>query len=224
MHEGVKADVFKKYSVSGGGYKLNVKCPHCQSTDRSRLLHLFFHLRTEVLHKKTRILHISPNEEVARMLCESETVEHVCGAIEPARFIQFNATRVDLQNIDFEDNQFDVVVCCHVIEHVQDDASAMREIYRVLKPGGFAILQVPLAINLRKTLEDPAAKTGKERKIAFGQVDHLRLYGLDYIDKLRNAGFRVVQDNPFENKWLSEEQLKKHRLDRIEDVIIANKD
>ena len=110
------------------------------------------------------------------------------------------------------------------LESTAGAISAMREIYRVLKPKGFAILQVPLALNLEHTLEDRTIKTNRERKIAYGQVDHIRLYGLDYFDKLQNAGFRVSRDNPFENKWLNEKELDKHRLDRIEDVIIAHKD
>ena len=100
----------------------------------------------------------------------------------------------------------------------------MSEIYRVLKPGGFAVLQVPLAINLDKTIEDKTLATDKERKLKFGQVDHVRLYGLDYFDKLKAAGFRVDRDNPYTNKWLPEKELLRHRLDPIEDVIVAHKD
>ncbi len=224
LHEGVKAKVFKTYTVAGGGYKKNVQCPNCYSVDRSRLLYLFFQLRTEVFQKKTHILHISPNKEIAKVLCEGKTISHVCGTIEPEQYMEFNPVYLDVQKIGFEDHTFDVLICCHVIEHVDHDDVAMREIHRVLKPGGFAILQVPLALNLEKTLEDKTLKTDKERKRAFGQVDHNRLYGLDYFDKLKNAGFRVVRDNPFQNKWLSKEELERHRLDPIEDVIIAYKD
>lgn len=224
LHEGVKADVFRKYQVAGGGYKLNVQCPHCGSVDRSRLLYLFFKLRTDVYKKQTRILHISPNHEIARALGENENVQQVCGTIEPEQYKEFNAVYLDVQNIDAEDNYFDVVVCCHVIEHVENDAQALQEIYRVIKPKGFAVLQVPLALNLEKTLEDKKDRTPKQRKVAYGQVDHIRLYGLDYFERLQAAGFRVVRDNPFHNEWLAKEELDKHRLDRIEDVIVAYKD
>ena len=100
----------------------------------------------------------------------------------------------------------------------------MREIYRVLKPKGFGVLQVPLALDLKITLEDKSLITDKERKLAFGQRDHLRLYGLDYFDKLQKVGFRIVRDNPFNNKWICEQELEMHCLDRIEDVIVAYKD
>lgn len=117
-----------------------------------------------------------------------------------------------------------VVICCHVIEHVDDDEKAMRELYRVLRRGGYGVLQVPIALDLEKTLEDKTLKTDKERKIAHGQVDHVRLYGLDYFEKLQKAGFRIVRDNPFTDKWMAADELSKHRLDKIEDVIIAHKD
>ena len=148
----------------------------------------------------------------------------VCGTIEPEQYKEFNAIYLDVQHIETADNYFDVVVCCHVIEHVEDDARALKEIYRVLKPKGFAVLQVPLALDLEKTLEDKNDRTPKQRKIAYGQVDHIRLYGLDYFDRLQAAGFRVVRDNPFDNGWLSKKELEVHRLDRIEDVIVAYKD
>jgi SAM-dependent methyltransferase len=223
LHEGVKSPAFKKYKVAGGGYKLNVQCPHCYSVDRSRLLYLFFQMRTDVYRKPTRILHISPNKEIAGVL-KGPTITQVVGTIEPEQYMEFDPVRLDVQEIGFPDNSFDVVICCHVIEHVDDDDKAMREIFRVLKPGGFAVLQVPLALNLDKTIEDRTLKTDKERKLKFGQVDHVRLYGMDYFDKLRKAGFRVERDNPFTNHWLPEAELKRHALDPLEDVIVAHKD
>lgn len=224
IHEGVKAGVFKKYTIAGGGYKTNTRCPNCGSVDRARLLALFFKLRTDAFYKKTDILHISPNKSIADLLCKYSNINHVVGALEPDEFKKYNPIRMDVQKIDLCDNQFDIVICCHIIEHVADDDSAIREIYRILKPKGFAVLQVPLALNLRKTLEEKSLKTSKERKTAYGQTDHLRLYGIDYFDKLNSAGFRIVRDNPFDNKWLCEQELEKHRLDRIEDVIVAFKD
>lgn len=223
LHEGVKSPVFKKYRVAGGGYKLNVQCPHCYSVDRSRLLYLFFQLRTDVYKKKTSILHISPNKEIANVL-KGDTITQTVGSIEPEMYSEYNPIYLDVQKMDFPDNTFDVVICCHVIEHVDHDDQAMREIYRVLKPGGFAVLQVPLALNLEKTIEDRTLATDKERKLKFGQVDHVRLYGMDYIEKLKAAGFRLVMDNPFTNQWLPAEELSRHRLDPIEDVIVAHKD
>jgi SAM-dependent methyltransferase len=225
LHEGVKSPVFKKYKVAGGGYKLNVQCPNCYSVDRSRLLYLFFELRTDIYKKPTRVLHISPNKEIANQIAKGKTVTQVVGTIEPEMYMEYDPLRLDVQKMDaIPDGSFDVVICCHVIEHVDDDAKAMKEIYRVLKAGGFAVLQVPLALNLEKTLEDRSLKTDKERKLAFGQVDHNRLYGMDYFEKLKAAGFRVERDNPYTNKWMEEKELIRHRLDPVEDVIVAHRD
>jgi SAM-dependent methyltransferase len=221
MHEGVKKTIFRKYRIAGGGYKKNVKCPNCGSTDRGRLLYLFFTLRTDIFRRKTRVLHIAPNRNIAKVLYENKNIDYVCGALQPDEFKDLGAVRVDVTKINFGDNGFDVVICNHVLEHVADDAGAMREIHRVLKADGFAVLQVPLALDLPKTLEDSTLRTCKERKRAFGQSDHVRLYGLDYFDRLQKAGFRVVRDNPFTNQWPAE--LQKHCLDKNEDVIIAYK-
>jgi SAM-dependent methyltransferase len=222
MHEGVRKKVFKKYRVAGGGYKPNVKCPQCGSTDRGRLLYLFFSLRTDVFKRKTRILHISPNFNIARLLVAEKNIDYVCGALFPENFREFNAIEANITDLHFSDNEFDVVICNHVLEHVENDGRAMQELHRVLKPSGFAILQVPLALDLAKTLEDPTLTTCEERKEAFGQSDHLRLYGLDYFERLQKAGFRVVRDNPFTNKW--SDDLRKHCLDINEDVIVCYKE
>jgi SAM-dependent methyltransferase len=224
LHEGVKAEVFRRERISGGGYKTDTRCPHCGSVDRSRLLNLFFTLRTDVLRKQTRILHVSPNHDLARFLARHPSVRQVCGSIEPEEYAEFASIFLDVQKMGLGDAEFDVVICCHVLEHVPDDASAMREIHRVLRPGGFAILQVPLALSLETTLEDSSVTTRKQRKITFGQGDHLRLYGLDYFERLRRAGFRTARDHPFDQRWLDERELRRHRLDPLEDVVIGYKD
>ena len=136
MHQGVKSVVFKKYQVAGGGYKKNARCPHCSSSDRSRLLFLFFNLRTDVFRRHTKILHISPNYHVGNLLSSNNHVDYTCGALEPEYFAHFNAIKLDVTSIDLEDKQFDIVICNHVLEHVADDMSALREIFRILKPGG----------------------------------------------------------------------------------------
>jgi SAM-dependent methyltransferase len=101
------------------------------------------------------------------------------------------ATRLDLVDVDQPDDLFDVIICNHVLEHVPDDRRAMSELYRVLKPGGFAILQVPISFVIERTIEDPSISEPAERARLFGQPDHVRLYGADYPDRLGEAGFQV---------------------------------
>jgi ubiquinone/menaquinone biosynthesis C-methylase UbiE len=105
--------------------------------------------------------------------------------------------KMDIHEIPFEDESFSVVMCNHVLEHVDDDLLAMREIHRVLKPGGWAILQVPFFPPLPEiTEEDLSIKNPKERERRFGQDDHVRKYGKDYADRLRRSGFKVIEANP----------------------------
>ena len=101
--------------------------------------------------------------------------------------------KIDLRKTDFPDNYFDGIVCNHVLEHIDDDRLAMAELRRILKPVGWAILQVPISYLLGKTIEDPGVKTADEREKRFGQHDHVRIYGPDYVARLEGVGFAVEQ-------------------------------
>ena len=102
---------------------------------------------------------------------------------------------MDIHQIPFEENTFDSAMCNHVLEHVEGDIKAMKEIFLVLKPGGWAILQVPfMGKDLEETFEDPSVTTPSDREKIYGQKDHVRIYGKDYPDRLRTAGFKVTED------------------------------
>jgi len=103
--------------------------------------------------------------------------------------------KMDIHQIPFEDNTFDVIFCNHVLEHVDDDIQALSEMHRVMKPGGWAILQVPFFYPLPDTTyEDKNITDPSEREKAFGQDDHVRMYGKDYAARLASVGFRVVEE------------------------------
>jgi SAM-dependent methyltransferase len=127
----------------------------------------------------------------------------------------------DLHEIPFDAGQFDTVLCNHVMEHVRDDKKVLSEILRILKPDGFAILQVPLDPNLEKTYEDSSITDPRAREKHFGQKDHVRLYGRDYPEILRKCGFNVIEWVPGEH--LSEEEVEKFRLAKTEILYIAKK-
>jgi ubiquinone/menaquinone biosynthesis C-methylase UbiE len=105
-----------------------------------------------------------------------------------ASLVEFD---IDIQAIPFPGNYFDIVICNHVLEHVPDDQKAMREFYRVLKPGGIGFISAPFDPKLARTVEETEPMSEKEREKLFGQHDHVRLYGKDYVDRLRLAGFQV---------------------------------
>jgi SAM-dependent methyltransferase len=134
------------------------------------------------------VLHVAPEPQLRNALKACPSICYLsadldgCHAMVPA----------DLQNLPFRDDWFDTVICCHVLEHVEDDRAAMREVQRVLKPGAWAILQVPMALALTHTIEDPAVKDESERIRRFGQRDHVRMYSPnDYPQRLRESGFEV---------------------------------
>ena len=99
--------------------------------------------------------------------------------------------KCDIQDMPFEDNTFDVIFCNHVLEHVDDDKKAMSELYRVMKPGGFGIFQVPIDYKRETTLEDPNITSEEDRVKYYWQKDHVRLFGLDYPSKLEAVGYKV---------------------------------
>ena len=103
--------------------------------------------------------------------------------------------KADICNLPFKDNVYDVILCNHVLEHIPDDTKAMKELFRVLKPGGMAILQIPQDLKRLVTFTDNSVTDQKERAKIFGQYDHVRIYGRDYFEKLRSIGFKVIEED-----------------------------
>ena len=129
--------------------------------------------------------------------------------------------KTDITEMSFEDHIFDVVICNHVLEHIPDDHQAMKELYRVLKPGGWAIIQSPVRPSMEKTFEVPEANTPEKRLKAYDQADHFRTYGRDYKDRLVQAGFTVRVDEYV--KELPEETVKKYNLMLLENIYFCMK-
>jgi len=127
--------------------------------------------------------------------------------------VDFN---IDITKIQFKANTFDIILCIHVLEHVENDNEALMELYRILKPDGWAIIQVPIDKSLKKTYEDPLIKTPEERKKHFGQCNHVRKYGLDYLERLQKAGFKVQTYRC--RKEFSLSTIKINGLDQNEDI------
>ena len=129
--------------------------------------------------------------------------------------------KADITNLEFRDNSFNAILCYHVLEHVEDDRKALGEIFRVLKPDGWAILQSPIDMDREFTFEDFTIKSPNERKEIFGQEDHVRIYGKDYSKRLENAGFIVTEDH-FINKATAIEK-EKYLLDSEEVIYFCRK-
>jgi predicted SAM-dependent methyltransferase len=190
LPSGLNLSVLNNMKVVSGGYRLNSLCPQCHSSDRERMVYLFIRNKTTLFQKtqkQLRILHVAPENNLQQVLTSYAHFDYLCADLSPS----FTTVKIDITNIQYEDNSFDVIICCHVFEHIQNDLRAMSELYRVLKHGGWAILQVPISLSLKNTYEDPMIMTPDDRKKAFGQSDHVRIYAQDYKDRLEKVGFSV---------------------------------
>lgn len=168
----------------------NARCPHCGSLERHRLLWLYLHAKPELFAGQLRLLHVAPEPIFRRYFQSLPNVTYISCDI-AARNVLLHT---DLTAIPHPDASFDAIVCYHVLEHIPADHQAMRELRRVLKPGGWAILQSPLDPTRATTYEDWSITAPEDRLHAFGQEDHVRIYGRDYKDRLEQAGFHVSVD------------------------------
>ncbi|MBE0650732.1 MAG: methyltransferase domain-containing protein [Bacteroidales bacterium] len=195
---GFDLPVITEKKIVGGGRRFNDVCPRCQSTDRDRLVYLYLKYESDFFKEKHFVMHIAPEPALYNVFKKTPTIDYYPATkYEEGFYYDGNIQKEDLLELQLENDTFDWVLCNHVLEHIPDDAKAMSELYRVLKPGGKAILQVPYSLVLDKTFEDDSITDPKEREKAFGQFDHVRIYGKDYPDRLRKAGFevKVVKQN-----------------------------
>lgn len=181
---------FRKFLPYGyGTQRENALSPSTLSLERHRLMWLF--LKDETLFftskEKLKVLHIAPEQCFLGIFRKQKNLDYITSDLESP----IADVKADICDLPFEDNSFDVVFCNHVLEHIPDDTKAMQELFRVMKPSGFGIFQIPQDINREKTFEDDSITDPKERAKIFGQYDHVRVYGLDYFDKLRSIGFKV---------------------------------
>ena len=200
---------FRKFLPYGyGKQRENALSPSTLSLERHRLMWLFLKEETDFFtsKKKKKVLHIAPEQCFLDIFRKQKNLDYITSDIESP----IADVKADICDLPFNDNSFDVVFCNHVLEHIANDTKAMQELYRVLKPGGMGIFQIPQEISREKTFEDPTITDKKERTLIFGQYDHVRVYGRDYFDKLRSIGFRVDEID-YTNK-LASEQLERFCL------------
>ena len=208
---------FRVFLPYGRKSRSNALCPRCLSLERHRLIWLYLKRKTDFFTKKSKLLHIAPEHCFIDRFEKLPNLEYITADIESP----LAKVKMDAHDIPFEEASFDMVFCNHVLEHVTDDIKVMSEIFRVMKPGGWGILQIPLFFPLaEKTTEDPTITDPKIREELFGQDDHVRKYGLDYADRLRNAGFNVEEDY---TSTLSKEELHKFGLLESEILFTVSK-
>lgn len=183
--------ILRDLDVIGGEYVENDDCPICFANARIRLVYKYIKGIGAKL-EGMRVLHVAPERALYTQLFSHVRCSYTPIDFEPTRYNYIpGITFGDISKLTFGDDSFDLILCNHVLEHVPEDVVAMRELYRVLAPGGRAILQVPLSNKLEHTVEDPHITDPAEMERRFGQFDHVRIYGPDYFDRLRSAGFTV---------------------------------
>ncbi len=169
----------------------NAVCPNCYSQPRHRAYYVYLKQMLSNLDKKVKVLHFAPEGYITDLLRSYKNIDYLSVDIDPHKAMR----KEDITKLSFRDESFDIIICIHVFEHIDDDKTAMREVYRVLKKGGQALLDVPINVNSETTFEDPTITSPEARTKAYWQWDHVRLYGLDFKDKLAAAGFDVTEDN-----------------------------
>ncbi|MGY6649510.1 class I SAM-dependent methyltransferase [Wenyingzhuangia sp. IMCC45574] len=195
----------------------NVLAPGTLSLERHRLLWLYLKKHSNFFTKQQKVLHVAPEQCFYKGFRKQENLEYTTtDLLSPLADV-----KADICALPFEDNSYDVIFCNHVLEHIPDDAKAMSELYRVLKPGGWGIFQVPQNTNEKDTYEDFSITSPEERQKHFGQYDHVRVYGLDYFSRLEKAGFKVQQFKVTE--YFSKEEIELYGLMQSEILPICFK-
>ena len=208
---------FKRFLPVGTQFRSSAQCPGCNSLERHRLMLLYLKSKTDFFKNKLKVLYFAPNRIYISIFRNLSNIEYITADLSsPLAMI-----KTDITSLIFEDNSFDVILCSHVLEHVNDDILAMRELYRVMKPDGWAIIQSPIDYSIDKTIEGNEKMTLNERRKLFGEEDHYRIYGPDYHARLEKAGFKVKVDN-FVAK-MNEKLVEMYGLDTEEKIYFCEK-
>lgn len=209
---------FKTFLPYGyGKQRNNVLSPSILSLERHRLLWLFLNNETDFFSAEKKVLHFAPEQAFYKRFRKMKNLNYTTTDLNSP----LADVKADICNLPFKDNSYDVILCNHVLEHIPNDTKAMQELYRVLKPNGMAILQIPQDLSRAKTFEDDSITDKKERAKIFGQYDHVRVYGKDYFDKLRSIGFKVEEVNY--TSTLSDAEIEKYCLAKGEIIPVCYK-
>ncbi len=209
---------FREFLPYGyGNQRPNVLSPSTLSLERHRLLWLYLKNETDFFTVEKKVLHFAPEQCFLKRFRKLKNLDYTTtDLLSPIADI-----KADICDLPFEDNSYDVILCNHVLEHIPDDTKAMQELYRVMKPGGYGIFQIPQDLERAETFEDNTITDKAERAKIFGQYDHVRIYGRDYFDKLRRIGFKV-EDVDYTSQ-LSNEGIDKYRLAKGEIIPVVYK-
>jgi hypothetical protein len=195
----------------------NAICWRCGSQERHRALWLYLERHPESLTAVTKLLHFAPEWCLERRLRAVRHLQYVTADLDPAK----GQMRLDITRLELPDRSFDAILCSHVLEHVEDDRAAIGELYRVLAPGGWAIVMVPLDLGRSETYENPDVCTPHERERHFWQFDHVRLYAPDIAERLAAPGFEVTRESWVQD--LGPEVAKRYGLLEVDEIFVCRR-
>lgn len=195
----------------------NVLAPSTLSLERHRLLWLYLKNETDFFTSPKKVLHFAPEQAFYKRFRKLKHINYTTTDLNSP----LADVKADICKLPFEDNSFDIIFCNHVLEHIPDDTKAMQEMYRILKPNGWGIFQIPQDLTRKTTFEDNSITDKKERAKIFGQYDHVRIYGRDYFDKLRSIGFEVEEVDYTAS--MPSEEVEKYRLAKGEIIPVVRK-
>lgn len=217
------APVLEERQVVGGMLRENDRCPVCHGCDRTRMMKLFLEKHTNLGRERIKVLHVAPDFGLYLWLRRQANVDYTATDIDAERYRHIVGIRAaDITRTTFSDNLFDIIICSHVLEHIPDDSAAFRELFRILKPGGVALLLTPYALDGVGTDEDPLINDASEQDRRFGQWDHVRIYDRDdFLERMRKAGFIASLYNPFDK---DSDVAKNLHLNPLEQLPIGYKE
>ncbi|NAY92461.1 methyltransferase domain-containing protein [Muricauda sp. JGD-17] len=195
----------------------NVLSPSTLSLERHRLLWLYLKNETDFFTNELKVLHFAPEQAFYERFKKLKKIDYTTTDLNSP----LADVKADICNLPFENNEFDVILCNHVLEHIPNDIQAIRELHRVMKPGGWGIFQIPQDLSRAKTFEDDSITDKRERARIFGQYDHVRIYGRDYFDKLRSVGF-TVEEVDFTQQF-TQKEIEKYNLAKGEIIPLVRK-
>lgn len=212
----------EQLQVVGGLKRYHDVCPVCWANSRTRLLYLYLKYGSQLMSRQIDVLHFAPERGLAKVLSDTHGEGYFASDLDPSRYpLSMQIKSLNLLHLDEPDNRYDLVICSHVLEHIEEDLVAMGEILRILKPGGTALLQVPISLRLDRTREGIPAPTDDDRIRLYGQSDHIRIYTApDYVERLTRTGFQVEQ------WWAYDalpEKAQEFRIDPFEQLFVCHK-
>lgn len=209
---------FRKFLPYGyENQRENVLSPSTLSLERHRLLWLYLERETGFFKDKLKVLHFAPEQAFYNRFKKLKNLDYTTTDLNSP----LADVKADITKLPFADNSYDFILCNHVLEHIPDDTKAMKELYRILRPGGTAILQIPQDLSRENTFEDNSITSKTERARIFGQYDHVRVYGRDYFNKLRQIGFKVEEVDY--TTTLPAEDIDKYRIAKGEIIPVCRK-